>query len=305
MSFKSLLEKAKSKAESFAHDRNIPIQTQHRSNNGPPPLPPNKPSYNTPQPQSYWHADFSTSIQVSQVFKHQLGDHGWGNNELQNYVAAPENSFHTQDGKLVLRAIASNGKYTSARLTSHQTLSKQKGSLVAVVTPPCAPGIWPALWLLPNEPFEWPRETEIDIVQTWNGDGVNHSCLHWGNYNGEDWNKHRVIESRPEGLAMRPVRYEFSWEQDESKGRNDGGGRAVWSIDGRAVMKASIPEGARRMDDWQIIINVAMGGNVCGGTRPADGQYDMVVHELKLCDEPSGGWKKFEQDWQMAPEGRP
>lgn len=101
------------------------------------------------------------------------------------------------------------------------------------------------------------------------------------------------------------MKYEFTWEQPEGRGRNEGGGRAIWSIDGKAVMKAGIPEGARRMDDWQIIINVAMGGNVCQGLRPADGHYDMVVHELSLHDEPSGGWGRFEQDWQSTPEGHP
>jgi hypothetical protein len=29
------------------------------------------------------------------------------------------------------------------------------------------------------------------------------------------------------------------------------------------------------------------------------------VHELKLCDEPAGGWSRFEADWQGAPEGHP
>lgn len=70
-------------------------------------------------------------------------------------------------------------------------------------------------------------------------------------------------------------------------------------------MKAPIPAGARRMSDWQIIINVAMGGNVCQGKAPADGHYDMIIHELKLCDEPTGGWSRFEADWHGGPEGHP
>lgn len=174
-----------------------------------------------------------------------------------------------------------------------------------VATPPCAPGIWPAIWLLPSEPFQWPNEAEIDILETWNADGVNHTCLHWGQFNGEDWNKHRVIETHVDNMANRPIRYEFAWEQAESVGRNDGGGRAVWYIDGRAVMKAEIPHGARRISDWQVIINVAMGGNVCQGKTPADGRYDLVVHELKMMEQPSGGWGQFEADWQHAPEGHP
>jgi hypothetical protein len=310
--FKSLLERAKAKAEDFAHQHNIPTQFSDQasqqqqpphSNSYAPPIPPNRPVLS---PAAYWHPSFSTSTPVSENFKHQLGAHGWGNNELQNYVSANENSFHTPDNKLILRAISSNGQFTSARLTSHKTLSKQRGSLVAVATPPCASGIWPALWLLPNEPFQWPNEGEFDILETWNADNVNHSCLHWGQFNGEDWNKHRVIETNIRDMASgRPIKYEFVWQQDEGADRNTGGGRAVWYIDGKVVMKAAIPTGARRMSDWQIIINIAMGGNVCQGKTPADGHYDMIVHELKLCDVPAGGWSRFEADWQGAPEGHP
>lgn len=320
--FRSFLDKARAKAEDFAQQHNIPTQfpgqtpqqqqtqshqTQYQpapNNTYAPPIPPNKP---TPTPQPYWQPTFSPTVPVTTHFKHQLGAHGWGNNELQNYIASPLNSFHTPDGKLVVRAIARDDggdRYTSARLTSHQTLGRQRGSLTAVASPPCADGIWPALWLLPAEPFQWPNEAEFDILETWNADSINHSCLHWGQFNGEDWDKHRAIETNVSDMHTgRPIRYELVWEQDEQAGRNSGGGRAVWYIDGRVVMKAPIPVGARRMSDWQVIINVAMGGNVCQGKVPGNGQYDMVVHELKLCDEPAAGWGRFEADWHGAPEG--
>jgi hypothetical protein len=68
-------------------------------------------------------------------------------------------------------------------------------------------------------------------------------------------------------------------------------------------MKAEIPPGARRISDWQVIINIAMGGNVCQGKTPRDGYYDMVVHELRMVEEPTGGWGRFENDWHGAPEG--
>lgn len=55
--------------------------------------------------------------------------------------------------------------------------------------------------------------------------------------------------------------------------------------------------------DFQVIINVAMGGNVCQGQRPRDGQYDFVVHEVAFRDEPEGGWGRFENDWRGAREG--
>lgn len=213
----------------------------------------------------------------------------------------------TPNNLLVLRAISAPTtpdparKYTSARLVSRQRLGRPRGSLIATLTLPCAAGIWPAFWLLPFEPFTWPHEGEVDIAETWNGDGINHSCLHWGFYTPEDNWKHRVVGTFVQGMQQgRPVRYEFAWNQDEGSGQ----GRMVWYIDGRPVMKAPIPQGTRRMADFVILLNIAMGGNVTQGRTPDDGTYDFVVHELKMLDQPeNGGWGKFDQDFNITREG--
>ncbi|RMZ90628.1 hypothetical protein DV736_g2142, partial [Chaetothyriales sp. CBS 134916] len=239
-------------------------------------------------PGVYWRAKFDPNSAVSEEWEHKQGDHGWGNNELQNYTDSPQNSFYSGDGKLVLRAISQGGRYTSARLVSRQRLSKPRGCLTAWLTSPCDSGIWPAFWLLPFEPFSWPTDGEVDIAETWNGDLENHSCLHWGFYTPEDGWKHRVRGTRISDMAQRAVKYEFAWEQDEQGG---GKSRLVWWIDGRPVMKAPIPDGQRPMRDFQVIVNIAMGGNVCQGQRPRDGTYDFVVHEVSMSDEPEGGWE--------------
>ncbi|KIW77909.1 hypothetical protein Z517_07742 [Fonsecaea pedrosoi CBS 271.37] len=261
-----------------------------------------------PQPTTYWQARFDPGTPISAEWEHKLGNNnGWGNNEIEHYTAEGENSFYTPDHLLVLRAIASPNnpdpgkKYTSARLVSRQRLSRPQGSLVATLTLPCAGGIWPAFWLLPFEPFTWPTDGEVDIAETWNGDGVNHSCLHWGFYTPQDTMKHRVVATPVHGMANgRPVRFEFAWAQDPATGQ----GRLVWWIDGQAVMKAPIPSGTRPMADFVVLLNIAMGGNVCAGKIPSEGTYDMVVHEMKMMEEPeAGGWAKFDRDWGWVREG--
>ncbi|CZT53292.1 related to endo-1,3-beta-glucanase [Rhynchosporium secalis] len=255
-------------------------------------------------PNVYWQAAFNPQTPVNQIFEQETGDHGWGNNESQNYTSEPQNSFFTPDNKLVIRGIvqtsAPSNKYTSARLITHQKLDRQRGCLSAVVSAPCAPGIWPAFWLLPKKPFAWPTDGEVDIFESWNGDCVNHSCLHWGHFNGEDSQKHRVVDTPIPSMAHQAQVMAFAWDQPED-GR---GGRMVWYINGGVVMKADIPPGTRRLSEWNVILNVAMGGNVCGGKLPGDGQYDFVVHELKLMDEPLGGWNQFGADWQRGREGK-
>lgn len=228
----------------------------------------------------------------------------------------------TPDNKLVIRAISRPShpdaaqKYTSARLVSRPTLSRPSGSLITNISLPCAPGIWPAFWLLPREPFTWPHDGEVDIAETWNGDGINRSCVHWGFFTGEDATKHRSIETAVQGMPTRPVKFEFAWIEAQHAGSGSGGekpGRMMFWIDDRAVMKAYIPTGIRAMSDFQIVINIAMGGNVCQGRTPAEGSYDFVVHEIKICEEPqvegnsggmANGWERFERDWRTTPEGR-
>ena len=256
--------------------------------------------------QIYWQPQFHPSVPVSHIFEHQKGAGGWGNNEIQTYTDAPANSFHTPDGKLVLRAIVNHAlpkpaqRFTSARLVSHQSLDRAQGFLSARVQPPIARGIWPAFWLLPREPFTWPTDGEVDVMETWNGDPTNHSCLHWGFYTGEDSQKHKVIQTpMPDFASPRGHEFGFAWQQPD----HGPGGRLVWYIDGRPVMKAAWPMGAKFLRDFQIIINVAMAGNVCDGVQPADGIYDLVVHEIKLCDAPMGGWQEFDRVWHTTPEG--
>ncbi|KAH6647078.1 hypothetical protein BKA67DRAFT_650261 [Truncatella angustata] len=282
----------------------------------PPPVPMHShPSGNQQSgPQVYWH--MSTNAPVGQDFEQKQGHgepYGWGNNELENYTASPENSFYTSDGKLILRAIARPGhrdleaRFTSARLVTRQTLSRPKGCLTAWLTMPAAEGIWPAFWMLPREPFHWPDEGEVDIAESWNGEVDNHSCLHWGFYNGEDAQKHLVRKTPIPDKAHRAVRFDFVWNceavRNNEDGKSAGGGRLMWLIDGRPVMKNLMPAGTRRIEDWCVLLNVAMGGTVCQGKIPREGIYDLVVHSLQMSDELDGGWARFEHEWHGCPDG--
>ncbi|KAE8847309.1 hypothetical protein HRS9122_04216 [Pyrenophora teres f. teres] len=259
----------------------------------PPPIPQNRPQsaqppppQNIPPPQAekvYWKPSFAITTPVSQNFRHEIGDHGWGNNEKQMYTNDPANSFH-HDNRLIVRALVQNGSYTSARLTSHQTLSRPRGYLTATY------------------PFKWPTDGEIDLAESWNGETENHSCLHWGSYTGEDAQKHRVVKTHLPDLPRQPHTYGFAWIEEE--GIPGWRGRMIWYIDGKPVMKGTIPEGTRRMEDFRILINIAMGGTVNQGKLPADGYYDFVISDLKMCEEPQGGWQQFEHAWSCTPEGK-
>lgn len=298
MGFSKYLDKASAKLQEELQKRNV---------NVPPQIPfstkPTASSASAPPAETYYRLDTSPVNPVSQEIKHELGDWGWGNNELQNYTDRPANSFHTDSNSLVLRAIIDStrqgsDRYTSARLRVKHTLARQNGYLEATISAPSAGGIWPAFWLLPSEPFNWPVDGEVDIMESWNGIPTNHSCLHWGKFEGADMKKHIVQETTINDIPNRHV-YGFAWTQPPS----GEGGRCLWYIDGRAVMKADRPAGTRRLEDFQVILNIAVGGNVNQGVTPADGQYDMVVYELKMCESVPGGMDRFEADWRSCRGG--
>ncbi|KAK9776356.1 hypothetical protein SCAR479_06968 [Seiridium cardinale] len=285
----------------------IPMHS-HPSYSGAPP------AQQQQSPQVYWR--MNTGAPVSQDFEQKQGHgepYGWGNNELENYTSHPENSFYTPDGKLILRAIARPGhpdpesRFTSARLVTRQTLGRPRGCLTAWLTLPSAEGIWPAFWMLPREPFTWPHEGEVDIAESWNGEVDNHSCLHWGFFTPEDAQKHLVRTTPVPDKAHRAVRFDFAWNCEgvptRPDGKSAGGGRLMWYIDGRPVMKNLMPAGTRPIQDWCVLLNIAMGGNVCQGRQPKDGQYDMVVHGLQMSDELEGGSARFDGEWHGCPDG--
>jgi len=118
----------------------------------------------------FWSQEFDTDIDPN-VWTHEFGASGWGNNEWQNYGDSPENSF-VEDGKLIIRAnYNGNGltlnNFTSARMITKDKFEFKYGKVEARVKLPEGQGIWPAFWMLgasfPN--INWPDCGEIDIME--------------------------------------------------------------------------------------------------------------------------------------------
>jgi hypothetical protein len=104
------------------------------------------------------------------------------------------------------------------------------------------------------------------------------------------WSLEIADMDRPEGHT-----YGLAWDQGKR--------RLVWYADGKPEMRAKIPGCMRKMGEFQVMLNIAMGGNVQQGRRPVDGTYEMVVHELEIRASPPGGWDAFESDWKKSRDG--
>lgn len=92
---------------------------------------------------TYWRCDLSRPL--AELFTYDLGAGGWGNDEAQEYTDSPETAFVRHDGDgdgegvLVVRACAlPDGKFTSARLISRQTLERPRGYVSARIVVPLA-----------------------------------------------------------------------------------------------------------------------------------------------------------------------
>lgn len=128
-----------------------------------------------------WEDDFCGTSINSGNWTHELGATGWGNQELQNYTASPENSY-VNDCKLVIEAKSQNGGYTSARMITANKFDFKYGRVDIRAKLPKGQGIWPALWMLGSDFWDisWPQCGEIDIMEIVGHEPARlHGTAHW------------------------------------------------------------------------------------------------------------------------------
>ena len=148
--------------------------------------------YETPNSYSGWTLTWADEFGGTEIntdwWTHEIGngDNGWGNNEMQYYTDAPENS-RIENGNLVIEARNDywNGKqqYTSARMITKDKKTFGSSRIDIRAKLPKGQGIWPALWMLGNNINEkgWPACGEIDIMELiGNLPSTSHATVHFG-----------------------------------------------------------------------------------------------------------------------------
>ena len=127
----------------------------------------------------------------SRYWSYDIGNNGWGNNELETYTSAAENAQMDGQGHLDIHVEnPSPGVYTSARIKTQMTGSTgftiEYGRIEARIKLPFGQGIWPAFWMLGNNisTVGWPQCGEIDIMENiGNTPTINYGSVHAPNYN--------------------------------------------------------------------------------------------------------------------------
>ncbi len=236
---------------------------------------------------------------------------GWGNDELQYYTAEPTNA-RIRDGMLHIRALRESRDgfgYTSARLKTRkrdgsELFAKRYGRFEFRAKLPTGQGIWPALWMLPQDDHygTWAASGEIDILEARGQDPTKVlGTLHYG----ARW-PHNAHSSRehilPAGGTIAGFHvYALEWEP----------GRMSWSVDDRVYAtqnfwwsssklegdRGARPAAEADLNPWPapfdrpffIVMNVAVGGRFPGNPDTTTKfPAEMVVDYVRVYDKAGG-----------------
>ena len=135
-----------------------------------------------------WADEFDGTVVNQAYWNFETGDGcpncGWGNNELEYYTNG--NNVYLQSGKLIIEAREESlgGKnYTSTRMTTKGKKFFKYGRIDIRAKLPVGQGVWPALWMMPeeNKYGGWPSSGEIDVMEVLGHEPSKlYSTVHYG-----------------------------------------------------------------------------------------------------------------------------
>ena len=201
-----------------------------------------------------WNDEFDgTDLTSSWTF--DIGNSGWGNNELQNYT---NQNYNVSAGLLEIFAKKeTNQTYTSTRIKTQGLESWQYGRIDIRAALPYGQGLWPALWILGDNisSVGWPSCGENDIMEMIGGAGLNDRTVHGtGHWESNGHASYGGSTSLPSGkLADEFHVYSIVWDQNSIK----------WYFDDVLYNELSITPAdlSEFHENFFFIFNVAVGGN--------------------------------------------
>lgn len=222
-----------------------------------------------------WADEFAVAgAPDTQKWGYDTGDHGWGNNELQNYTNTRTNSY-VENGKLVIKALKTNDKWSSARLVSKGKGDWLYGRIEVSAKLPFGKGTWPAIWMLPTDWTYggWPASGEIDIMEHVGYElGKVHGTIHTEAFNHSIGTQ---LGASVDVLNVNSVFHVYAIEWNENE--------IVWFVDNKEYYRVSNPKKTFR--EWpfdkrfHLLLNIAIGGN-WGGAQGIDPNLNEATMEI-------------------------
>lgn len=199
---------------------------------------------------------------------HEVGGHGWGNNELQYYT--DKRLLNSNVGGGTLKITAYNEPYQGLEYTSARLVTKGKktwtyGKFEIRAKIPSGKGTWPAIWMLGENigSAGWPNCGEIDIMEHVGYDqGWVHGSIHTDKYNhveGTQRTNKKFISDASTAFHV----YGLEWTSDSIKVTIDDA--VIFSFANEKTGVAAWPFSAPEF----LLLNVAVGGN-WGGAQGVD-----------------------------------
>ncbi len=239
-----------------------------------------------------WNDEFDGNTLNLDDWTYELGDGcpslcGWGNNEEQYYTSQSDNIYFL-DGKLIIEAKQETfgGKsYTSTRIKTEGKQFFKFGRIDIRAKLPEGRGIWPALWMLPNEWVYggWPTSGEIDIMEMVGHQASTvHGTAHWGPATGNSINSGNA-RSLSGGAKYIDEFHVFSieWEENSIK----------WYVDDvlyHELTNASVGSNIYPFNEnFFFLFNVAVGGNWPGSPDSSTTfPQRMIVDYIRVFQRP-------------------
>lgn len=226
---------------------------------------PKSDSYTNTIPSGYslvWQDEFNEGVLPDKEWWFETGNHGWGNNELQNYVdrsLQKDTVAKIQDGILTITALKLDKPYQGSAIISarmNTVKSWKYGYFEARAKVPGGKGTWAAFWMMPQHFTAWPLDGEIDIMEyVGYRPDVTQSSIHTDLYN------HTIHTEKTATKDIKNAETEFhvyalEWTADQITGYVDGvayftfkndhlGDKRTWPFDAPFYLK----------------LNLAIGGN--------------------------------------------
>jgi beta-glucanase (GH16 family) len=214
---------------------------------------------------------------------------GWFNHEKQYYSAGQ--NLRIRNGALTIEARRESTKryadsggqnYTSAKIVSKRAWTYGFYEIRAKL--PCAPGTWPAIWMLRQNIKKWPDGGEIDIMEQVGAEpNLIYSTLHTKAYNhtiGTQRSAQRLVATS----CNRFHRYQLDWRPDV----------ITIGVDGRGILRHQRKPGDGEAEwpfdaPFDMILNLAIGGDWASQKGIDDAAFPqrMSIDYVRVWQSPS------------------
>jgi beta-glucanase (GH16 family) len=253
---------------------------------------------------------------------------GWGNDELQYYTREPDNAF-VKDGMLHIRALKESLHgcgYTSARLKTRKKdgsplFAQRYGKFEIRAKLPTGKGVWPAIWMLPQEDKygTWASSGEIDIMEAKGQDPTKVlGTLHYGSRWPHNAHTGKEFIFPDKGTIADFHVYALEWEPGEIRWYVDGKLYSTqsfwWSSSKTEGGKGVKPAKEADLNPWPapfdrpfyLILNVAVGGKFLGNPdKSTKFPAEMLVDYVRVYEKAGGYGKPRPRGEGKLPFGKP